>query len=49
MKKPIHEKKKYLNMREVVEDIGTLYGDNIAYSFRIKPSDKEIVKKSYKV
>ena len=47
MKKPIHEKKEYSNIREVVEDIGQLYSDRVAYSFRIKPSDKEIKKKTY--
>ena len=47
MKKPIHEKKVYLNFREVIEDIDKLYSDRVAYSFRIKPSDKEIKKKTY--
>ena len=47
MKKPIHEKKVYLNFREVIEDIGQLYSDRVAYSFRIKPNDKEIRKKTY--
>ena len=47
MKKPIHEKKEYLTFREAVEDMGQLYSDRVAYSFRIKPSDKEIRKKTY--
>ena len=47
MKKPIHEKKVYSNIREVVEDIGNIYSGKVAYSFRIKPSDKEIQKKTY--
>ena len=47
MKKPIHEKKEYLNIREAVEDMGELYSDRVAYSFRIKPNDKEIQKKTY--
>ena len=47
MKKPIHEKKEYLNIREVIEDIGNLYSDKVAYSYRIKPNDKEIQKKTY--
>ena len=47
MKKPIHEKKVYENIRAAVEDIGSLYGDNVAFSYRIKPRDKEIVKKTY--
>ena len=47
MKKPIHEKKVYPNFREVIEDIGNLYGERTAFSFRIKASDKVIQKKSY--
>ena len=47
MKKPIHEKKEYLTFREAVEDMGQLYSDRVAYSFRIKASDKEIRKKTY--
>ena len=47
MKKPIHEKKVYLNMREVIEDIDKLYSDRTALSYRIKPNNKDIVKKSY--
>ena len=47
MKKPIHEKKVYHNVREVIEDIGNLYGEKTAYSYRIKASDKVIQKKSY--
>ena len=47
MKKPIHEKKVYPNFREVVEDIGNLYGERTAFSYRIKVSDKVIQKKSY--
>ena len=47
MKKPIHEKKVYENIRDVVEDIGSLYADRVAFSYRIKPRDKEIIKKTY--
>ena len=47
MKKPIHEKKVYPNMREVIEDIDKLYSDRTAFSYRIKPNNKDIVKKSY--
>ena len=47
MKKPIHEKKLYENIRDAVEDIGSLYGDKVAFSYRIKPRDKEIIKKTY--
>ncbi len=47
MKKPIHEKKEYLNIREAVEDMGKIYSGRVAYSYRIKPNDKEIQKKTY--
>ena len=47
MKKPIHEKKVYENIREVIEDIGEIYTGMTAYSYRIKPNDKEIQKKTY--
>ena len=47
MKKPIHEKKVYLNIRDVIEDIGDLYSGKIAFTYRIKPSDKEVVTKTY--
>ena len=47
MKKAIHEKKVYLNIREVIEDIGTLYSDKVAFSYRIKASDKVIQEKTY--
>ena len=46
-KQPIHEKREYLNIREVIEDIGEIYKGKVAYSYRIKPSDKEIHKKTY--
>ena len=47
MKKPIHEKKVYHDIREVIEDIGNLYSGKNAYAFRIKPHDKEIIHKTY--
>ena len=47
MKKPIHEKKEYLTVREAVEDMGELYSSRVAYAFRIKASDKEVKKKTY--
>ncbi len=45
--KPIHEKREYVNVREAVEEMGELYNGKVAYSFRIKPRDKEILKKTY--
>ena len=45
--KVLHEKREYSNIREVVEDIGSIYSGRYAYSYRIKPTDKEIIKKTY--
>ncbi len=45
--KVLHEKKEYENIRELVEDVARLYGDKTSFSYRIKPSDKDSVKKSY--
>ena len=47
MKKPIHEKKVYNTVRDVIEDVGTIYNGRYAYSYRIKPRDKEIIKKTF--
>ena len=47
VKQPIHEKREYLNIREAVEEMGEIYCGKVAYSYRIKPSDKEIVSKKY--
>jgi len=45
--KVLHEKREYTNMREVVEEIGEIYKGRVAYSYRIKPNDKEVIKKNY--
>ena len=42
-----HEKKEYRDIREIVEDVGEIYKERTVYSFKKKPSDKEIVKISY--
>ena len=47
MKKPIHEKKVYSNIREVVDSIADLYGKKTAFSYRFKATDKEVQHKSY--
>ena len=47
--KILHEKREYSNIREAIEEIGDIYKGRVAYSYRIKPSDKEIVKKNYEV
>ena len=45
--KPLHEKREFENVRHMVEEIGRLYGEKIAYRYRVKPHDKEVVKVSY--
>ena len=47
MKKPIHEKKVYQTVRDVIEDIGDIYNGKNAYSYRIKPRDKEVITKTF--
>ena len=47
VKQPIHPKHEYSNIREVIEHIGDIYHGKVAYSYRIKPSDKEIIEKKY--
>ena len=44
---PLHEKKEFRDMREMVEFIGEEYGDRVAYRFRLNPHDKEAVTVSY--
>ena len=45
--KPLRKKKEYLNIREMIEDIGEIYCGRVAYRYRVKPHDKEIVKVTY--
>ena len=45
--RPLHEKLEFPNIREMIRQCADMYGDKTAYSFRIKPSDKEAVTKSY--
>ena len=44
---PLREKIEFPNIREMIRQCADMYGDSIAYSFRIKPSDKDAVTKSY--
>ncbi len=46
---PIHEKREYSSFREAVEEMGKIYEGKVAYSFRIKPMDKDVIKKNYEV
>ena len=41
--KPLHEKKEYFTIREMVEDIGSRFEGKIAYRYRNNPHDKEAV------
>ena len=41
--KAIHEKVEYINIREMIEDIGEKYNGKVAYRYRKNPHDKEQV------
>ena len=43
----LHKKNEFKNMRELVEWAAVTYSDRVGYSFRVKPLDKDSVKKSY--
>ncbi len=43
----LHDVKKYLNVREMVETVGRDYRDRIAFSYKVRPSDEETVKVSF--
>ena len=43
----LREKKEYFNMREMVEDIGTIHAGKVAYRYRLNPHDKEPQKVTY--
>lgn len=45
--KILHERKEYTNVRDLIEDVAELYGEKTAFSYRVKPSDKDKVEKSY--
>ena len=45
--KALRAKKEYLNIREMVEDIGEIYKGRVAYRYRVKPHDKEAIKVTY--
>lgn len=44
----LYETPSFVNMREVVEYVGGTHRDMIAYSYRIKPTDKEIKTVTYR-
>ena len=43
----LREKKEYLNIREAVEDFAKIYDGRVAYRYRVKPHDKEVVTITY--
>ena len=45
--KILHEKVEYKNVREMIESVGDLYADRVAYRFRLNPHDKESTAKTY--
>ena len=45
--KTLRDRKEYVNVRDLIEDVANLYGEKTAFSYRIKPADKEKVCKSY--
>ena len=45
--KALREKREYLNIREMIEDIGERYNGKVAYRYRVKPHDKEAIKVTY--
>ncbi len=44
---PLYPTENYINIRELVEDVTEKYGERIAYSYRVRPSDAESVKISF--
>ena len=45
--KALREKREFLNVREMVEFIGDEYNGRVAYRYRIKPHDKDVIKVTY--
>ena len=45
--KALREKREFANIREMVEDIGERFSGKVAYRYRVKPHDKEVVKVTY--
>ena len=44
---PLREKIEFPNIKEMIRECAKMYGDRIAYSYRIKPHDEKAVTKSY--
>ena len=45
---PLHPVTEYRDVREMVETLGVLHGDAPAFSYRVKPSDEEAVRISFR-
>ena len=45
--KALHEKKEFANVREMVEEIGSMYEGKVAFRYRKKPHDKEAITVNY--
>ncbi len=45
--KVLHEKREYVNIREMIEDIGDRYNGKVAYRYRKNPHDAEAIKVNY--
>lgn len=43
----LHERQDFANIRDLVESAAKMYPENVAYSYRVNPHDKEIVKKNF--
>ncbi len=41
--KPLHEKKEYSTIRDMIEDIGSIHRGKVAFRYRVNPHDKEAV------
>ena len=44
---PLREKIEFPNVKEMIRECAKMYGDRIAYSYRIKPHDEKAVTKTY--
>ena len=45
--KPLHEKREFLTVREMIEDVGERFAGKVAFRYRNNPHDKEPVCVNY--
>ena len=45
--KALRDKREYSNIREAIEDFAKIYDGRVAYRYRVKPHDKEVVTVTY--